>query len=98
MKYLILPVLAATLCFTACNTQDTNDTDANTTETHSGMDHNGNPTTTATGAIDPVCEMAADATWTNYSVHAGDTVRFCSEGCKSAFDARPEKYAANIRK
>ncbi|GAA4468848.1 hypothetical protein GCM10023093_27250 [Nemorincola caseinilytica] len=41
---------------------------------------------------DPVCEMAYDAEWTEYTVHNGDTIRFCSDGCKMAFEARPEKY------
>src|ERR1043165_9543637 len=42
--------------------------------------------------IDPVCEMEYDTSWTEYSVHNGDTVHFCSENCKATFSARPEKY------
>ena len=42
--------------------------------------------------IDPICEMEKDSSWTDYSVYKGDTVWFCGEGCKQAFDARPEKY------
>lgn len=41
---------------------------------------------------DPVCGMDWDAEWTEHSVYNGDTIRFCSEGCKMAFDARPAKY------
>ena len=46
----------------------------------------------AAGKIDPICEMEKDASWTEFSVHKGDTIWFCGEGCKQAFDARPEKY------
>ena len=102
MKYLILPILIATISLTACSNEGTGDnngaTTTGTTETTHGSDDGHNHGTAATGPVDPVCEMAVDPTWTSYSVHAGDTVKFCSEGCKSAFDARPEKYAANIRK
>jgi len=41
---------------------------------------------------DPVCEMAYDTSWTDQTVYNGDTLRFCSEGCKMAFEARPDKY------
>ena len=46
----------------------------------------------AAAEIDPICEMEKDSSWTDYSVYKGDTVWFCGEGCKQAFDARPEKY------
>lgn len=41
---------------------------------------------------DPVCGMERETEWTDVSVYNGDTVKFCSEGCKMAFEARPEKY------
>ena len=43
--------------------------------------------------IDPICKMEVDpatAQWT--SEHDGKTYYFCAPGCKSAFDADPEKY------
>ena len=45
-----------------------------------------------TAQIDPVCEMEKDNTWTDFTVYKQDTIWFCSEGCKKAFEARPEKY------
>lgn len=48
--------------------------------------------------VDPICEMVADSSWTDFSVYEGDTVRFCGSGCKKAFDARPAKYAAKLRR
>lgn len=44
-------------------------------------------------AIDPVCKMEVDeatAQWT--SEYQGKTYYFCAPGCKSSFDADPEKY------
>jgi YHS domain-containing protein len=41
---------------------------------------------------DPVCGMEREAGWTDYTVYKNDTIKFCSEGCKMAFEARPEKY------
>ena len=41
---------------------------------------------------DPVCEMPYDSAWTEQTVYQKDTIRFCSEQCKSAFLARPAKY------
>ena len=42
--------------------------------------------------IDPVCKMPRDSSWTDYTIYKNDTLWFCSEGCKMAFSARPEKY------
>lgn len=50
--------------------------------------------TKPTGKIDPVCEMDYDSEWTEYTVYMNDTIHFCSENCKTAFLARPEKYMA----
>jgi len=41
---------------------------------------------------DPVCGMANDGTWTEFTVYNNDTVRFCSTTCKDAFLANPAKY------
>ena len=45
-------------------------------------------------AIDPVCGMTVDpATARHRSEHGGRTVYFCCGGCKTTFDASPERYA-----
>jgi YHS domain-containing protein len=45
------------------------------------------------GARDPVCGMAVDRLKTPYrSEWGGKTYCFCSEGCKSRFEANPEEY------
>ncbi len=44
------------------------------------------------GKFDPVCEMTYDTSWVESTVYMHDTIRFCSENCKTAFVARPEKY------
>ncbi len=44
-------------------------------------------------AIDPVCKMEVDeasAKWK--STYKGQTYYFCAPGCKTAFEADPEKY------
>jgi Cu+-exporting ATPase len=44
-------------------------------------------------ATDPVCGMDVDTGSTHMmSSHRGQTVYFCSAGCKQAFDASPERY------
>ncbi|MBS1585164.1 MAG: YHS domain-containing protein [Bacteroidetes bacterium] len=43
-------------------------------------------------AADPVCGMPVDSSWTDSTVYQNYTLRFCSEGCKRAFLARPAKY------
>ena len=42
---------------------------------------------------DPVCGMTVDDKSPNRSTHAGQTYLFCSESCKTKFDAEPERYA-----
>lgn len=44
------------------------------------------------GQLDPVCEMEFDTSWTEKTVYNNDTINFCSENCKMAFNVRPEKY------
>ncbi len=51
------------------------------------------PAATVKGKIDPVCEMVQDTAWTNLTIYNGDTIKFCSENCKKAFEARPTKYS-----
>ncbi len=43
--------------------------------------------------IDPVCGMQVDPDQAaGTSEHNGETVSFCSLGCKQQFDATPERY------
>jgi YHS domain-containing protein len=42
--------------------------------------------------VDPICGMEWENEWTDMTVYKGDTIRFCGEGCKMAFEARPQKY------
>ena len=50
------------------------------------------------GATDPVCGMRVDRYATEHtSRHAGQTVYFCSAGCKAAFDEEPGSYAGKLR-
>jgi Cu+-exporting ATPase len=49
-------------------------------------------------AIDPVCGMTVDiATARHKSEHGGTAYFFCSAGCKTKFDAAPEKYLAKSK-
>jgi len=44
--------------------------------------------------VDPVCKMTIDsATAAATSEYKGQTIYFCAKGCKTKFDAAPEKYA-----
>lgn len=87
MKKLILPLIAIVL-FTACG----NDA---ATESESVMEAEAAETTMVDpdAEMDPVCEMVKDDSWTDYSVNGTDTTWFCSEVCKGAYEARPEKYS-----
>jgi uncharacterized membrane protein YraQ (UPF0718 family)/YHS domain-containing protein len=44
------------------------------------------------GATDPVCRMKVDRSKALRAVHAGRTYFFCSEHCRSHFEADPEGY------
>lgn len=44
-------------------------------------------------AKDPVCGMECDEKTAAKSEHMGQTYYFCSQGCKTTFDADPQKYA-----
>ena len=46
--------------------------------------------------IDPVCGMTVDpAHAAGPSEYQGETIYFCSAGCKEKFDASPERYIAD---
>jgi uncharacterized protein len=49
--------------------------------------------TTRSGATDPVCGMKVDRTKALTLEHAGRTYFFCSEHCRSQFEADPDGYA-----
>ena len=42
--------------------------------------------------VDPVCGMMADPASAPSHVHQGRTFYFCSDGCRTAFAAEPERY------
>ena len=45
-------------------------------------------------AIDPICKMSVDEKGAKFkSEHGGKSFYFCSQGCKSKFDADPHRYA-----
>jgi YHS domain-containing protein len=44
------------------------------------------------GATDPVCGMTVDRTKALTAEHAGHTYFFCSEHCRQAFEADPDRY------
>jgi xanthine dehydrogenase accessory factor len=53
------------------------------------------PAAGAHETVDPVCGMRVNAATARHSSEAGGrTVYFCCGGCKSKFDAAPERYAA----
>ena len=41
---------------------------------------------------DPVCGMQVDENTAHKSQHGGETIYFCSSGCKQRFDKSPETY------
>ena len=41
---------------------------------------------------DPVCGMQVDDTTSHKSQHGGETIYFCSAGCKQKFDKNPGAY------
>ncbi|MEA2945374.1 MAG: P-type Cu+ transporter [Alphaproteobacteria bacterium] len=50
------------------------------------------------GAIDPVCGMTVDPhTAAHRSTHQGRPYYFCSAGCRTKFEADPEKYLAEAK-
>src|SRR5699024_1487257 len=49
-------------------------------------------TGTGHAATDPVCGMSVDPTGPHQAEHGGRTYHFCSEHCRTAFEAHPEHY------
>ncbi len=43
--------------------------------------------------LDPVCGMTVDESSPITSTYQGRTFHFCSQGCRSAFEKQPDKYA-----
>lgn len=85
-KYIFIPALA----LLACN---------NTAENMAGkIETVAKKEAAATTKIDPVCEMPYDTAWVEMTIYKSDTIRFCSENCKKAFEARPEKYMTSVQK
>jgi Cu+-exporting ATPase len=57
------------------------------------MHHNQHPAAAANTVRDPVCGMTIDpARAAGSSRYGGDTIYFCSPGCKAKFDASPAAY------
>ena len=50
--------------------------------------------TMRSGARDPVCGMTVDRGKAEASEHRGSRYFFCGPGCRSRFEANPERYAA----
>jgi Cu+-exporting ATPase len=45
--------------------------------------------------VDPVCKMTIDSEKAAAtSQYKGQTIYFCAKGCRTKFDAAPEKYAS----
>jgi len=65
---------------------------ASTRETHSTV-----VVTDTEGFVDPVCGMIKDSTWTDFTIYKGDTVWFCAESEKKAFERNPAKYESKLK-
>ncbi len=76
------------LPFVACNQAQQPSVDSNVT----GTTEKAPSASLAQADIDPVCGMVRDSTWTDFSLHQGDTVWFCAAIEKKAFDANPGRY------
>lgn len=86
MKYSVL-AFALSFMFVACgnsNSEHNDEASNDVVEMEAPVAENA--------VTDPVCGMVYDAAWTDYSVSGTDTLWFCGEGCKKAYEARPEKY------
>ena len=69
-------------------------------ETHASCHHHGHDHgPVADGKVrDPVCGMSVDPTTSKHHLeHAGLTHHFCSAGCRTKFQADPEKYLSRDR-
>ena len=62
---------------------------------HHGHHHHGDPAPAADGVKDPVCGMTVNtATAKHKTEHEGQTYYFCCNGCRTKFEADPQKYLA----
>ena|SRR6516165_4065707 len=43
-------------------------------------------------AFDPVCRMSVGTSWAKSTVYQGRTYYFCTDKCREAFEAEPERY------
>jgi len=43
-------------------------------------------------AVDPVCHKTVDPRIAKTTIHSGDVFYFCSDTCRSAFEASPDNY------
>lgn len=93
-KFLFASIAACTLLtgITSCGNSTGNEEHADTHEDHEHHTSAIHPEGTDPRNIDPICDMIRDETWTDYMVYNNDSVWFCSEYCKEAFAANPEKY------
>ncbi len=69
-------------------------------ETHASGHHHGHDHGPVTDGkvLDPVCGMSVDpATSKHHLEHAGLTHHFCSAGCRTKFQADPDKYLSKER-
>lgn len=93
MKNIIAALFIASFGIVSCNNAAEEKT---TTETAAPAPETQPEPVAAAKPIDPVCEMELEDTWTEYTIYNNDTVKFCSETCKKAFEGNPSKYAAKL--
>ncbi len=93
MKHVAIAVIA-TFLFASCGNSPEGTTTIEVPKEESKTEETAKPV--AGAKIDPVCEMEYDTSWTDNTVYKNDTVWFCSETCKTAFNGNPEKYAAKL--
>jgi YHS domain-containing protein len=94
-KLLMLLPAAAFMFLLSCGNSTGENKDSADTHDHESMTMHGSAAHNADvdpSNVDPICEMLRDDSWTDYMVYNEDTVWFCSEFCKDAFAANPEKY------
>jgi YHS domain-containing protein len=91
-KYILSAALAIALASCGSNTEQPKETEMAAAPVATEAPHADNSAAIKSGKMDPICEMEYDGEWTENTVYMNDTIRFCSEGCKTAFLARPAKY------
>lgn len=88
-KYILI---AAMICISAASCNDAANNATEIPAMPAEQAKTEAPKYTKGAKMDPICEMSWDTSWTEYTVYMNDTVKFCSENCKTAFLAHPEKY------